>query len=91
MSDVPISRPNFPELGGAGPLAFGTGTDQRNRLADTRATSRLLVTAVREILVHMDNIGDACPVLLNDLESANTEVDSFLVITSMTLNPTVAF
>jgi len=86
VSDISVCRPNFPKLSSAGALVLGVGIDERNRLAYARATSRLLVSAFQEVVMQMDNIGDASPVLLNDLKSVHTEVDRLLVITSMQSN-----
>ena len=40
--------------------------------------------------MQVDDIGDAGPVLLNDLKSMYTGVDGLLVVTSVIFNPFVA-
>ena len=57
---------NLPKLRGPGALTLRLGVDQRNGFAYARATAAPLVLALREVIMQMDDICDACPMLLND-------------------------
>jgi hypothetical protein len=69
VGDILIGPPNLPQFGSAGSLGLGILSNQCDRLADARSPTALLMSAMRKVIVQMNDVGDAGPMLLNYLKS----------------------
>ena len=61
MCGVLVALPNLPKLRSTGAFTPGFGVDQRNGFANAGAAAALLVLALREVIMQMDDICDPRP------------------------------
>jgi hypothetical protein len=68
VRNILIGLPNLPQFRSTRPTALRIGSNERDGLSQACPAAPLLVMALREVIVQMDDIRDPRPMFLNNIE-----------------------